>query len=182
MRLPALIVAASLACCGLAVAQPSSEKIALAQELVSLLRLEQSVAAYLEQCKKPEGSPFDPLVAFRSEPGSFGGISPQSSYWPDVKAAYSKFQATACAYATPEKLVRHYVERLASDVSEEDLRAVIAFNRAGPGVRVQDAILAANGTFQPYATKMMYEAYEVAMKDFQKDIRELVRRYRRDPK
>lgn len=165
-----------------AMSQPTAERLALAEELVRLLRVEKSVAAYLEQCAKPEGSPFDPMVAFRSDPGSFGGISPQSSYWPEVKAAYTRFQTTACSYATPEKLTRHYVEKLATDVSEEDLRAVIAFNRAGPGLRVQDAVLAANASFQPFAAKLMSEAYERATKDFQQQLRELVRKYRRDPK
>lgn len=165
-----------------ALAQPSPDKLALAEELVRLLRVEQSVAGYLEQCAKPEGSPFDPMVSFRSDPGSFGGISPQSAYWPEVKAVYARFQTTACAYATPERLTRHFVEKLATDVSENDLRVVISFNRSGPGMRVQDAVLAANSSFQPFATKLMYEAYEIATKDFQQQLRELARKYRRDPK
>ncbi|MCB1987933.1 MAG: hypothetical protein KDE69_06185 [Burkholderiaceae bacterium] len=182
MRIPYILMALWLLAPVAALSQPSAEKVALAEELVRLLRVEKSLAAYLEQCAKPEDSPFDPMVAFRSEPGSFGGISPQSSYWPEVKAAYLKFQVTACAYATPEKMTRHYVEKLANDVSVDDLRAVIEFNRAGPGSRVQDVILVANASFQPYASKLMYEAYEVATKDFQQQIREIVRKYRREPK
>lgn len=182
MRTLSILVAASLLWSGSAQAEPSNDRAVLAQELVRVLRLEQSVAAYLEQCKKLEGSAFDPMVAFRSDPGSFGGIFPQSAYWPEIKAAYASFQATACSYATPEKLVQHYVERLAADVSAEDLRASIAFNRDGPGSRVQDAVLAANWSFQPFATKLMYQSYEAAMKNFQQDIRSLARRYRQEPK
>ena len=178
---PALLLLALLAALH-ANAQPVPEKVALAEQLVQLLKVSDSFAAYLKECANPEGSSFDPKTEFRSNPGSFGGVSPQSAYWTEVEAIYARFQMTACAYATPEKFARFYVEQFAERMSEEDMRASIAFNASPPGRRLQSAVLATNSEFQPFATKLMLKAYEAARDQFQQELRAALRQYKREPR
>ncbi len=175
-------VALSLLLPTVALAEPSPTSKALATELVGLLHMEENFQAYLTQCAKPEGSPFDPMVSFKSDPGSFGGISPQSAYWPEVQSAYARFQQRACAYATPTKFSAYFIDRIADAVEERDLRAAVEFQRSDAAQRVQRAIVSANTGFQAFATKLMYQAYEEANEEFSQDLRKLMRKYRASPK
>ena len=181
MRFIYFITACSLLASSNAIAQSTPRKLELATELMKLLRVEDSFSAYLRECSKPEGSPFDPKTEFQSNPGSFGGISPQSAYWPEVEGIYARFRATSCAYATPEKFSRFYVQHFAESVSEEDLLVSIAFQSSPTGRRLQEAVVGANAGFQAFATQLMYEAYESARAQFQTDIRVLQRKYRANP-
>ena len=182
MRLNTLLPLLGLLSALHASAQPAPDKVALAEQLVQLLRVSDSFAAYLKECANPEGSSFDPKTEFRSNPGSFGGVSPQSAYWSEVEAIYARFQATACAYATPEKFARFYVEQFAERMSEEDMRASIAFNSSPAGRRLQSAVLAANNEFQPFANKLMFKAYESARDQFRLELRAVLARYRKEPR
>jgi hypothetical protein len=163
-------------------AQPSPVKADLARELTTLLRFEGMFETYLKACVEPEGTPFDPKPEFNASPGSFGGLSPQSAYWPEVVQIYRRFQAKACAYATPERFSAFFSERFAETLSEADLRAAIAFHSSPTGRRIGDATLAVNQDFQAFANKLMLEAYEVARSDYQRDIRALIKKYKAEPK
>jgi hypothetical protein len=165
-----------------ALAQPSPVKTDLARELTRLLRFEGMFETYLKACVEPEGTPFDPKPEFIANPGSFGGLSPQSAYWPEVVQIYRRFQAKACGYATPEKFSAFFSERFATTLSEADLRAAIAFHSSPVGKRIGDATLAVNQDFQAFANKLMLEAYEVARSDYQRDIRVLIEKYKNEPK
>jgi hypothetical protein len=163
-------------------AQPSPEKIALAEQLTQLLKVNDSFAAYLKECANPDGSMFDPKVAFRADPGSFGGVSPQSAYWPEIKSIYARFQTTTCAYATPEKFTQFYIEQFAERMTVEDMRASIEFNSSQAGKRLQAAVLATTNEFQPFASKLMFKAYEVARDQFHQEVRVVLRKYKAEPK
>jgi hypothetical protein len=166
----------------LAYGQPQQERLTAAKQLARLLQLDRLFQTYLAACESPENTPFDPRLAFKSDPGGFGGISPQSAYWPDVERIYASYRATACAYATSEKYAQYFEEQYARRLSLEDLRAAIAFYSSPTGKRLQDAVVAADHDFQSYASKLMLEAYEIANTQYQRDIRDLQRRYRASPK
>ena len=176
--LPLLVLLVALQ----AYAQPTPEKLVLAQQLVQLLKVSDSFAAYLKECANSEGSSFDPKTEFRSNPGTFGGVSPQSAYWSEVEAIYARFQTTACAYATPEKFARFYVEQFADRMTEEDMRASIAFNSSPAGLRLQSAVLATNNEFQPFANKLMLKAFELARVQFQQEMRAVLSKYKKEPR
>jgi hypothetical protein len=125
-------------------AQSSPAKLALAKELTALLQFDSMFDAYLTQCSQPKDSSFDPKAEFRSSPGSFGGVSPQSAYWPEVEAIYGRFRTTACAYATPEKFADYFSEQFAERISEDDLRTSLTFYSSPAGRRLQGATIAAN--------------------------------------
>lgn len=182
MRFIHYITATLLLVSGSAIAQSTPRKLELATELMKVLRIEESFGAYLQECSKAEGSPYDPKIEFRANPGIFGGISPQSVYWPEVEAIYKRFQAASCAYSTPEKFSRFYVQHFAEHVSEEDLRASIAFQSSATGQRLQDAVLSANAGFQKFATQLMSEVYELGRAQFQTDVRALQHMYKTDPR
>lgn len=177
----AITLCTLLVACAVAAQSPSS-KAELAAHLTKLLRFEGMFETYLKACTRPEGSPFDPKPEFESNPGGFGGISPQSAYWPEIEAIYTRFRNKTCAYATPEKFAAFFSERFAERLSAEDLHAAIAFHSSPVGRRIADATYGADQEFQSFANALMLESYEVARGDFQRDIRALLRKYKAEPK
>ena len=162
--------------------QPQHERLNAAKQLAQLLQLDRLFQAYLSACESPENTPFDPRLAFKSDPGGFGGISPQSAYWPEVEKIYATYRATACAYATSEKYSQYFVEQYARRLSLEDLKAAIAFYSSPVGKRLQEAVVSADHEFQHYANKLLLEAYDIANTQYQRDIKDLQRRYRANPR
>lgn len=163
-------------------AQSLDTRLQLSERLVELMQVRTMFDAYLQQCSKPEGSPFDPKIEFRADPGSFGGISPQSSYWPEVEAIYGRFRSTACAYVTADKFAAYYAQQLAQRSSEEDLRAALAYLSSPAGRRMQDAQVQVNESFQRFAQELLLQAYGVAREQFQADLRVLLRKYQKEPR
>lgn len=163
-------------------AAPSAETEELGKQLTKLLRFDEMFQSSLKACTEPEGTPFDPRVEFTLSPESFGGISPQSAYWPEVEEIYKRFQFKACSYASPQKLSNFFSERLASKLSAEDLKAAIAFHSSPVGKRIGQATIESDAEFQTFANKLMLEAYEVARKDHQRDIRALLTKCKAAPK
>lgn len=180
MRKFLLLLALLLTCS--AQAQALETRLLLSNKLVELMQVRTMFDAYLKQCNEPEGSPFDPRIEFKANPGSFGGVSPQSAYWPEVEAIYGRFRATACAYATTDKFATHYAQQLAQRSSEEDLQAAIAYFSSPAGRRMQAAAVQVNESFQKFAQELMLQAYSVAREQFQTDIRVLLRNYQKDPR
>jgi hypothetical protein len=163
-------------------AQSPDTRRQLSDQLVELMKVRTMIDASLQQCNQSSGSRFDPKVEFRSSPGSFGGISPQSSYWPEVEAIYGRYRATACAYVTPDKLASHYSQLLAQRSSEEDLRAAVAYFSSPAGRRMQDVAVQINESFQKFSQELMLQAYEMAREQFQVEFRVLLRQYQKEPR
>ena len=176
----ALLLALFLTCT--AQAQSVDARVKLSGKLVELMQIRPMFDAYLKQCNEPEGSPFDPKIEFKASPGSFGGVSPQSAYWPEVEAIYSRFRATACAYATADKFAAHYSQELAQRSSEADLQAAIAYFSSPAGKRMQDVAVQVNESFQKFAQELMLQAYGTAREEYEADIRLLLRKYKREPR
>jgi hypothetical protein len=166
----------------LALADPSAKQIALSEKLVELIQVRQMFATYQKECDSPENTSFDPTVAFRDDPGSFKGLSPQSTYWPEVVAIYGRFRETACAYASQEKFTNFFVDQYAEKLSEGELEAAIQFYSSPVGRRIQSAALDINGAFSGYANKVMGDAYELARARFQAEIHEVIVKYRKEPR
>ena len=79
---------------------------------------------------------FDPKAAYRTDPQSFGGVSPESNYWPEVESAYSKFQSRICAHMSAKDLLGLYAELMTAAMSDDELRQSIAFFSSPAGKRI----------------------------------------------
>jgi len=166
----------------LANAQSTPAKLALAEQLTTLLHFDSMFRDDLKECARPQNSPESAEASYRSHPESFEGLSPSSAYWHEVEALYTRFQARVCAYGTPESMARHFAEQLAQRASEEDMRASVAFYSSPAGKRLQTVTLEINKDFQSYATQLMLKAHTEAEAQFQLDIREVIAKFRKNPK
>ncbi|MET3496299.1 DUF2059 domain-containing protein [Variovorax boronicumulans] len=160
----------------------SDRKAALATQLTELMQVERSASEYLAECSKPQGSPFDPKRIFSVEPGYFGGISPQSAYWPEVVELYARYQSRACHSVSAAKFAAFFAAQYENKLSEEELDAAVSFFSSSAGRRYNAASVEANLALQTYLTKQMAEIVSVAFKDVQSDLRLILAKYKKDPR
>jgi len=160
----------------------SDRKLTLATELTALMHIRRIADDYLAHCSKPEGSYLDPKRIFSAEPGFFGGISPQSAYWPEVVALYARYQAQACHAVSAEKFAAFFAEQYATKLSEEELEASLAFFSSAAGRRYNAVSAEANVALQAHLTQEMARVVGDAFKDVQRDLRGILLKYKNDPK
>lgn len=182
MRTYTLLFALGFALAALpAAAEKTPATLELSTQLTELLRVRAMVDAMLKQCSDPEGSSFDARTAFASSPGSFGGVSPQSTYWPEVEAIYADYRIGTCAFLTVDNFMTYYAGVLAENNTEEDLRIVLRFYSSSVGKRFQDSQVVASVAFQEYANDSMKKATTQASEKYMVAMRAIIRKYKKDP-
>lgn len=159
-------------------AEKTPATLKLSAQVAELMQMRVAVENVLKQCSNPAGSSFDAKTAFNSSPGSFGGVSPQSSYWPEVEAIYADYAKGVCAYLTADGFMAYYVGVLAEKNTEQDLRLAAEFYSSPAGKRFQQSVLIANVDFQAYANDSMKKASKEATEKFHVAMRGLMRKYK----
>jgi hypothetical protein len=163
-------------------AQQPDERRVLATELVALVDYTAMYGEALKQCVNPDGYKADALAQFQADPRAFGGVSPQSAYWPEAEMVFAKYRETMCRYLEPGALARFMAEQYARRMSVDELRSSIAFFSSPSGKRYQQATLGASNEFQVFAQKKMQELQLKAYEAIAADLDALGKKYRRDPK
>jgi hypothetical protein len=180
-RLVAITIAVVIAAVP-AHAEKTPATLQLGAQLSELMRVRTMVDAILKQCNDPEGSSADAKSSFTSSPGSFGGISPQSAYWPEVEAIYTDYRSGMCTYLTVDGFLAYYAGVLAEKNSEEDLRAALRFYSSSAGKRFRESVVFASVAFQDYASESMKRSTTEATEKYQTAMRSIIRRYKKDPR
>ena len=165
-----------------AFAEKTPATLQLSAQLSELMRVRTMVDAVLKQCNDPESSSADARSSFTSSPGSFGGISPQSAYWPEVEAIYTDYRNGMCTYLTVDGFLAYYAGVLAERNSEEDLRAALLFYSSSAGKRFQDSVVMASVAFQDYASDSMKRSTTEATEKYQGAMRAIIRKYKKEPR
>ncbi|MBA4264121.1 MAG: hypothetical protein C0453_03485 [Comamonadaceae bacterium] len=163
-------------------AEPSADKLKAARQVVELMDYKAMFNAFLSQCQQPSGTFLDPKAAFKTDPGAFRGLSPQSAYWPEVEEVYRKYQVRVCKYLSAEEFSEYVAAQYASRASLEDLNTSIAFQSSPAGRRMQQASLAVNEAFQAYAQSSLRSVYREAYKETQADLSAIAERYSKEPR
>lgn len=158
-------------------AEHPDERMVLARQLVALSEDGAGSAA----CAPSAEVGADLVAAYRTRPGDFHGISPQSAYWPEVKRAWHASRGDRCAGSEESPaaiLARSYAEHL----STAELRQVLAFQESAAG----RAFIAATEKARADLDKELSargEGDEVAGPDaFERAMLRLKTSYERDPK
>ena len=177
-RRRAVVVVGNLfALCVACSAQASSES-ALARQLASLQNLQESFETYVAECLTRD-TINDPAREYRSDPASFGGISPGSDLWPQVERIYARYRERMCRYMTKEEYESFMASEYERHMSQAELRAAIAFFSSAEGRRFQLAGLGANRAFQARAQQALSASYTAARADAERELASLVEAHRK---
>ena len=163
-------------------AQSNPTKLELAEQLTKLLHFDKLFDAYLADCARPEGPRDAAAAAYEASHESFGGISPNSAYWPEIEAIYSRYRRKTCEYVSTEKFTNYFVEQFAEHASDDDLRAAVAFYSTPAGKRIQSMAYEANVAFNDYAAQLRRKYEGGAQVEFQRDLLALEKKFQEAPK
>ena len=109
-------------------AQTPDEKLPLARRIVALLAFDSQFEAQIAACSaSAPGTGLDPLFEFQRNPAYFGGVSPQSAYWPEIELAYQQYRRRVCSYMSVSEFVEYCANEYASRTTLEELQAAIQF-------------------------------------------------------
>jgi hypothetical protein len=161
-------------------AEHPDERIVLARQLAALGQKnagegqpDASCAAASEKIRA------DLAAAYRTRPGDFHGISPQSAYWPEVVRAWHAYRGDRCGGDSPTAiLARSYAENM----STAELRDVIAFQDSPSGRAFIAATQRARADLDNILAKRAGGDAEDAADSFQREMLRLKAQYEDDPK
>ncbi|WLI90007.1 DUF2059 domain-containing protein [Massilia sp. R2A-15] len=134
-----LLAVLLMAACSSVGASEFDERAALAAKVVELMR---GPAA---ECNvTPEALARRLADTYRTRPGDFSGISPQSAYWPEVERIWREFYAAQCAEAPIDFGTRLVIKNYAARMSVQELRDAVAFfsSPSGRSMRAANVKLA----------------------------------------
>ena len=162
-------------------ANPNSDSAILAKQLAELNGTKEVFVAYLKECKAPHIA-YDPQHVFNNNPAHFGGISPQSAYWPEVVAVFSEYQQRMCNYLTPEDFALYFAEHYRKNLSVEELKAAVTFFSSTAGKKFSLANQNTNSDFQKFASKRMQDIYKSTFPEINEKVLEIIQKYKKMPK
>ena len=169
-----------------AIAAPPEGKVderrMLATKLVTLFDYRTMLGDAVKVCGSESSYKADAIALFRSDPSSFGGVSPQSAYWPEAEAIFQRYRETMCHYMEPQDFAQFMAQQYAERLSADDLKAAIAFLSTPAGQHYQQASVQGSKELQPFAQKKMQELQEQAYKAIHDDLKQLAEKYRKSPK
>ena len=160
-------------------ASSPSDKPKLAAELSTVLGTEEMFAAYLHACTASNVG-YDPKDEFRANPAYFGGISPQSSYWPEIEMVYQNYQRQVCGYLTAADFRKFYADHFVSALSAEEMRSAIRFYSSVAGKKLRTANLSANEAFQMDAQTKLGAQYKKSVFEGRVEVAKIIQRYKKN--
>jgi hypothetical protein len=116
---------------------------------------------------------------YLERPADFGGISPQSAYWPEVEELNYQQRLTGCQ--SSKRLADKWAEMLVRDVAPADIDAALAFHTSPAGRRYAASLAKASKEFIAFS-RLPSAQQEAANVTYRKALRDLTARYLADPK
>ncbi|MFC0133957.1 hypothetical protein CR105_08230 [Massilia eurypsychrophila] len=156
------------------------ERMVLARQLAALGQKNAGEAQPDASCAAAsETIRADLAAAYRTRPGDFHGISPQSAYWPEVVRAWHAYRGDRCGGDSPAAiLARSYAEAM----STAELRDVIAFQATPSGRAFIAATQRARAGLENALAKRSSDDGDDALDVFQQEMLRLKTQYEDDPK
>ncbi|CAB1065136.1 hypothetical protein D1BOALGB6SA_9933 [Olavius sp. associated proteobacterium Delta 1] len=144
----------------------------LARKLADTQLLYKVFENHLTTCA--ESMKMSPEELYEANPRQFGGITPDSLYWKDVKKLTSEYYESACNYMTIKEFTEFYVDAYASRFSDAELVELIDFYSSKLGQKAVAAQHDGNAKFQTKAYELMTQKMIEANKKYTAQILKLI--------
>jgi len=144
----------------------------LARKLTDTQLLHKVFENHLTTCA--ESMKISPEELYAANPRQFGGITPDSFFWKDVKKLTSEYYESACNYMTIEGFTEFYVDAYASIFSDSEIIELIDFYSSKLGQKAVAAQLEGNANFQIKAYELMTQKMIEANKKYTAQILKLI--------
>jgi hypothetical protein len=162
-------------------ADPSAERLKLSGELAELMQVRKTLEGSTKECEQSKSS-YDARTDFKADQKRFGGITPESAYWPEIEAMYRRYWTAMCNYLSVDKLFSIYVGQIAATTSNDDLRAAIKWWSSPAGRRMQQASFNGNMAIQKYAITEMGPSFRSASQQYMTELDALIAKFKKEPR
>ncbi|WP_158568040.1 DUF2059 domain-containing protein [Duganella sp. BJB476] len=150
-------------------------------QLGKLLDYQSVPTSFKDQCELSQAAALDPKSIFKVQPDAFGGITPESKYWPRVVAAYKKYQVEICRQSNIDGVNDIVAKEMANSLSQKELRAAIAFFSSPEGQAFKKANIRSWEAISQQVTKANATPFEsLAYKKVNKEISDIVGEFQRN--
>jgi len=179
MRALFALILLSLSCAGHAADDP---KLAAARRLVDLLQFEGVYEDSAKACRDRVDVAAAARRVHEANRASYGGLSPQSAYWPDVVVLYGRYLAETCEATTAESAKDLYARVFARRLSQDELEQAVAAMATPEGQALQAASREALALLSRAQYADQERTAARAAKRYRDRIQELVKRQEADPR
>jgi len=158
MKQPATFLATLLLTAAAFSAEPSNESLDIAKELVSAMKISETIAGMREGCDQAlPNANWDPKRVLERYPRAFNGLTPSSEFWPEIEAAYKAYRIAQCDLPAYDKFAQIAVAEYAQSLSVEELRQMLTFYQSELGKAFVLASRKANLALQSQTSEMAIE-------------------------
>lgn len=160
-------------------ASPAKRSVAL--ELAMRVGVEEQWAEFSNDCRKiVPGGIFDPAAALKLNPQSFGGITPESKFWPRIQKIYRDYQLAVCDGVTQSAIRDSLADSFEQEMTMAELEKALQFYASPEGSRFTKVLnlaaakirLKMNSLVSGYDSpvyRSMYNALQELMIEYQKN-------------
>lgn len=118
-----------------------AQQSASAKDLVSIIGFAEQAIDARDRCVE-SADRTNLEDQYRINPEMFGGLSPLSDRWAEVRENYVSYLRSMCDMVPPERMAQMAERLYAEALSEEDLKALLKFYEADVGRRYARASIA----------------------------------------
>lgn len=162
-------------------AEPSPKPDPAKQLAQLVLRSQEGEAAAKENACPPDRTAFSEKMKrdYMNMSMSFGGISPQSYYWPEIEELFYQFRSAQCPNL--KSPVDTFAESVSKEMSKAEIDAAIAFYGSAEGKRVLAGVAKAQQAVQGAMMQRSAQG-DAASVAYREGLRDLIARYKADPR
>jgi len=134
MKKAATFIAAMLLTTTVFSVEPSKEALDVATELVSAMKINETIAGMREQCDQAlPNANWDPKRVLERYPRAFNGLTPSSEFWPEVEDAYKTYRSAQCDLPGYENFTQIAISEYSRSLSVEQLKQLLKFYQSESG-------------------------------------------------
>jgi hypothetical protein len=158
MKQPATFLATLLLAAAAFSAESSNESLDIATELVSAMKISETIAGMREGCDQAlPNANWDPKRVLERYPRAFNGLTPSSEFWSEIEEAYKTYRIAQCDLPGYDKFVQIAVAEYAQSLSVEELKQMLTFYQSELGKAFVLASRKANFALQSQTSEMAIE-------------------------
>lgn len=178
---PARINFVAVLFCLLAACSQEQSTVSKARQLVEILRYPDQIDNARNDCLAL-ASTVKAEDKFAEDAGYFGGITPKSPYWSEIKELYESYYQIGCGYLDTAQIVSLLEDNLSRDLSDAELKEILAFYDTAAGKRFRDASYTASQKLSELMSKGYVDQLKEAERQYQAKLNDIVARFRKNPK
>lgn len=149
----------------------------LASELVKLHELPKVFDNLISSCL--DSNTMSALQIYDSNPKYYGGMTPQSKYWPEMEEVTENYWHDVCHYSNFDGMTEIYITHFQNEFTDSELIELIDFYSSRIGQKMINVGMAASFKLQESSQSAMNNQMTQASKNYLEKIQKIIDKNRK---